>query len=113
MDLEDCAGFDDSDVAFPESGLIGPVNCSLMPRFEQPAKDDRNATISSSTANKGASKRRTAVQLSAGGRRASGRLMSPTQVPEEAGAQTTQTMLKVPMSSIIQRKFRVVEDHLG
>ena len=94
MDLEDCAGFDDSDVAFPESGLIGPVNCSLMPRFEQP-KDDRNTTITSA---KG-SKRRVA-QLSAG-RRTSGRLMSPTQVPEEAGAQTTQTMLKVPMSSII------------
>ena len=35
MDLEDYAGFDDSDV-YPEGGLgiVGPVN-SLLPRFDQ------------------------------------------------------------------------------
>ena len=35
MELEDCGGFDDSDV-YPEGGfgISGPVN-SLMPRFDQ------------------------------------------------------------------------------
>ena len=47
MDLEDCAGFDDSDVyAEGGIGIVGPVN-SLMPRFDQdetqPGRQSKNA----------------------------------------------------------------------
>ena len=48
MELEDCAGFDDSDV-YPEGGIgiIGPVN-SLLPRFEQegsPVKREKDSSV--------------------------------------------------------------------
>ena len=95
MDLEDYAGFDDSDV-YPEGGIgtIGPVN-SLMPRFEQ---EDNQNQPSRAPKKDSSSKKVHQRQLSGGGgRRLSGRLMSPSQVPE---AQATQTMLKVPASVI-------------
>ena len=108
MDLEDCAGFDDSDV-YPEGGLgiVGPVN-SLMPRFDQ--EDSANQPTRSTK--KDTNSRKASLRQLSGGRRSGGvgRLMSPSHVPE---AQATQTMLKVPASVIstqIQKKFKVVED---
>ena len=105
MDLEDYAGFDDSDV-YPEGGLgiVGPVN-SLLPRFDQ--EDSANQPTRS--AKKETNSRKASFRQLSGGRRsgnAVGRLMSPSHVPE---AQATQTMLKVP-ASVIQKKFKVVED---
>ena len=92
MELEDCAGFDDSDV-YPEGGLgiIGPVN-SLMPRFDQ--EETSPEKVRTAKREETSSKKTHQRQLSA--RRGSGRLMSPSHVPALAPS----TMLKVPASVI-------------
>ena len=52
MELEDCAGFDDSDVLI-DGGISGPVN-SLLPRFDQEETDvsDRHEKNSAKGSNK-------------------------------------------------------------